>query len=73
MCELTEDEYCICIHAILKCHQINSYVKSGLPVTVTNKNFAFTEMSNKEVFALTEKLKRAADLAWLKDTKPMEL
>jgi hypothetical protein len=69
MCELTEDDLNICIKAVAKCQVINSHVKSGLTVTLTDKTFGFVDMSDDEELALIEKLNKAKELAWLKESR----
>ena len=65
--ELTEQEYEICLQAVVKCHLLRSYVKSGLHVTLTDKNFGFAEITDEEETVLINKLNNAAKIAWLKN------
>lgn len=67
--DLTEEDYEICIRAITKCQLLNSYVKSGLPYTVTDKNFGFADLTKDEETILIDKLRKASKLAWLKESK----
>ncbi len=69
MCELTEDDYHICIAAISKCQILKNYVKAGLPVTLTDKNFGFIELTDKEESELLNKLHDASKMAWLKQSR----
>lgn len=68
--ELTEIEYNICMMAVMKCHFLNTLVKSGLELTpLTKKNFGFAEMTDEEESALIDKLHKHSELAWLKKQK----
>jgi hypothetical protein len=64
---LSEDEYYICAMAIIKCHLLNKYVKAGLDVRLTPKNFRFHDMTDDEENKLVEKIYYNSELKWLQN------
>jgi hypothetical protein len=71
MCEeLSETDYNICMMAVMKCHLLNTYVKSGIQMNpLTEKNFGFAEMTDEEESALINKLHKASELSWLRSQR----
>ncbi len=69
MTELSEDEYLILFQALQKCIILKRAVKAGLPVTLTDKNFGFAEMTLDEEEQLSDKLLDLSKVAWLQEQK----
>jgi hypothetical protein len=70
---LTEEDYHICMSAVIKCHLLRTYVDAGIELNPLNKkNFGFHKMTDDEEQVLLEKLYKNGERAWLED-QPVEL
>jgi len=64
--ELSEIDFNICMLAVMKCQLLHHIVETGLPCSLTSKNFGFPELTDEEESILIEKLYQGSQLAWLK-------
>lgn len=67
--ELTEEQYCLCINAIIKCKLLSDIVKHDLPCNLTSKNFRFPEITSDEESELVIKLHQLSQIAFLRSQR----
>ena len=67
--DLSEKECALLMGALIKCHLLHTWVKAGLKVELTSKNFNFPDLTDDEEMEIVEKIYRISQLAYLKEHK----